>query len=142
MRDRQATRKKILEAVGSLLAAEGFRIVSGGTDNHLFLVDVASRGLTGKVAEAALERAAVTVNKNAIPFDTRPPMEASGIRIGTPAVTTRGMGVAEMKRIAGLIARVLGEPDNEATAAAVRGEVLELCRAFPLPYRPVAAAHA
>jgi glycine hydroxymethyltransferase len=114
------------------LAAAGFRLVSGGTDNHLMLVDVFSRGLTGKVAEAALGRAGITVNKNAIPFDTNPPMTASGIRIGTPAVTTRGMREAEMDAIAALIARVLAAPDDEAVARAVRGEVEAMCAKFPL----------
>ena len=87
--------------------------MSGGTDNHLMLVDVFSKGITGKVAEAALGRAGITVNKNAIPFDKNPPMVASGIRIGTPAVTTRGMGEPEMDRIAELIARALAAPDDE-----------------------------
>ena len=114
------------------LADAGFRLVSGGTDNHLMLVDVFSRGITGKAAEAALGRAAITVNKNAIPFDQHPPMTASGVRIGTPAVTTRGMKEAEMDTIAGFIARVLAAPDDEATARAVRAEVLDLCCNFPL----------
>ena len=114
------------------LAGAGFRLVSGGTDNHLMLVDVFSKGLTGKVAEAALGRAAITVNKNAIPFDTQKPMTASGIRIGTPAVTTRGMAEPEMDAIAGLIARVLDAPDDEAVAAGVKTEVEALCRTFPL----------
>jgi len=114
------------------LAAAGFRLVSGGTDNHLVLVDVFSRGLTGTVAEAALGRAGITVNKNAIPFDHHPPMVASGIRLGTPAVTTRGMGEPEMDRIAGLIARVLASPDDDVTLATVDDEVKALCRTFPL----------
>jgi len=114
------------------LAAAGFRIVSGGTDNHLMLVDVFSRGLTGKVAEAALGRAHITVNKNAIPFDQNPPMTASGIRIGTPAVTTRGMGEAEMDQIAALIARVLQAPDSPDVAARAGDDVRALCRRFPL----------
>jgi glycine hydroxymethyltransferase len=114
------------------LAQAGFRLVSGGTDNHLMLVDVFSRGTTGKVAEAALGRAGITVNKNAIPFDTNPPMVASGIRIGTPAVTTRGMGEAEMDQIAALIARVLSAPDADAVIASVRTDVEALCRKFPL----------
>jgi len=121
------------------LAASGFRIVSGGTDNHLLLMDVASKGLSGKGAEEALDRAGITVNKNAIPFDARPPMDPSGIRIGSPAVTTRGMRKREMERIVGMIARVLAEPDSEPLARVVRAEVLELCRAFPLPYRPLGA---
>ncbi|HUF23492.1 MAG TPA: serine hydroxymethyltransferase [Vicinamibacterales bacterium] len=114
------------------LADAGFRIVSGGTDNHLMLVDVFSKGITGKAAEAALNSAAITVNKNAIPFDKNPPMTASGIRIGTPAVTSRGMGEAEMDVIADLIARVLAAPDDGQVIAAVKVEVEALCRKFPL----------
>jgi glycine hydroxymethyltransferase len=120
------------QTMAGALAESGFRIVSGGTDNHLMLVDVFSRGITGKVAEAALGRAGITVNKNAIPFDQNPPMTASGIRLGTPAVTTRGMGAREMLTIAGLITRVLAQPGDQATASAVRTEVEALCRAFPL----------
>ena len=118
--------------LASAIAAAGFRLVSGGTDNHLCLVDVFSRGLTGKVAEAALGRAGITVNKNAIPFDQNPPMTASGIRIGTPAVTTRGMGEVEMDIIAGLIARVLAAPDSADEAARVGADVRALCHRFPL----------
>jgi len=114
------------------LADAGFRIVSGGTDNHLMLVDVFSKGITGKAAEAALNAAAITVNKNAIPFDKNPPMVASGIRIGTPAVTSRGMREPEMDAIAGLIARVLASPEDGAAIAAVKVEVEALCRTFPL----------
>jgi glycine hydroxymethyltransferase len=114
------------------LASAGFRLVSGGTDNHLMLVDVFSKGLTGKVAEAALGKASITVNKNAIPFDKNPPMVASGIRLGTPAVTTRGMREPEMDTIAALIARALASPEDEATLAAVRADVEALCRKFPL----------
>jgi glycine hydroxymethyltransferase len=114
------------------LAAEGFRLVSGGTDNHLLLVDVFSKGLTGKIAEKALGQAAITVNKNAIPFDTNPPMVASGIRLGTPALTTRGMKEAEMDHIAGFIARVLAAPEDARVHAAVKTEVEGLCRTFPL----------
>jgi glycine hydroxymethyltransferase len=114
------------------LSAAGFRLVSGGTDNHLMLVDVFSKGLTGKVAEAALGRAGITVNKNAIPFDKNPPMVASGIRIGTPAVTSRGMREGEMDVVADLIARALAATDNDAVLAAVRSEVETLCRKFPL----------
>ena len=118
--------------LASALAAEGFRLVSGGTDNHLMLVDVFSKGITGKVAEAALGKAGITVNKNAIPFDTNPPMVASGIRVGTPAITTRGMGLAEMDLIGQLIARVLRTPDDESALSMVRAEVEALCRKFPL----------
>jgi glycine hydroxymethyltransferase len=111
----------------------GFRIVSGGTDNHLLLVDVASRGVTGKLAEEALDRAGITVNKNKIPFDERPPVDPSGIRIGTPALTTRGMREPEMRRIAGWIATVLAAPMDETRAGRVRGDVRELCKQFPAP---------
>jgi glycine hydroxymethyltransferase len=114
------------------LSAAGFRLVSGGTDNHLMLVDVFSKGITGKVAEAALGKAGITVNKNAIPFDQNPPMVASGIRIGTPAVTTRGMREAEMDLVGDLIARALKTPDDEAALGMVRLEVEKLCRTFPL----------
>ncbi|MGH9160019.1 MAG: serine hydroxymethyltransferase [Vicinamibacteraceae bacterium] len=114
------------------LAAAGFRLVSGGTDNHLMLVDVFSRGITGKAAEAALGKAGITVNKNAIPFDTNPPMVASGVRLGTPAVTTRGMREPEMDLIAEYITRVLASPDDDRVLQAVRKEVEALCRRFPL----------
>jgi glycine hydroxymethyltransferase len=120
-----------LRLAGNLTTA-GFRLVSGGTDNHLMLVDVFSKGVTGKVAEAALDKAGITVNKNAIPFDQNPPMVASGIRIGTPAVTTRGMREPEMDVIADYIARVLASPDDEPVLRAVKGEVKQLCRKFPL----------
>jgi glycine hydroxymethyltransferase len=118
--------------LASALAGQGFRLVSGGTDNHLMLVDVFSKGLTGKVAEAALGRAGITVNKNAIPFDKNPPMVASGIRVGSPAVTTRGMREAEMDRIAALFARALAAPDDTASLAAVKADVEALCQEFPL----------
>jgi glycine hydroxymethyltransferase len=114
------------------LTAEGFRLVSGGTDNHLILVDVFSRGITGKAAEAALGKAAITVNKNAIPFDPNPPMTASGIRVGTPAVTTRGMGEREMDLIGELIARALKSHEDDAALGMVKTEVEKLCRKFPL----------
>src|SRR5215831_8069514 len=114
------------------LAAGGFRIVSGGTDNHLMLVDVLVRGLTGSQAEKALERSGITVNKNAIPFDTQPPMKASGIRIGTPALTTRGMKEPEMRQIAGLISEVLSAPEDEAVQKSVRERVREMCERFPI----------
>jgi glycine hydroxymethyltransferase len=118
--------------LASGLAAAGFRLVSGGTDNHLMLVDVFSKGVTGKVAEAALDKAGITVNKNAIPFDQNPPMVASGIRIGTPAVTTRGMREPEMDVIADLISRVLTAPDDDRVQGMVRAEVRLLCKKFPL----------
>ena len=124
------------QRLASTLAAAGFRLVSGGTDNHLMLVDVFSQGITGKVAEAALGRAGITVNKNAIPFDKNPPMVASGIRIGTPAVTTRGMREPEMERIGEFIARVLASPDDERVVTMVKEEVERLCREFPLYPNP------
>ena len=120
------------QRLASGLSAAGFRLVSGGTDNHLMLVDVFSRGITGKIAEAALGKAGITVNKNAIPFDRNPPMVASGIRIGTPAVTSRGMREPEMDRIAEFIGRALSSPDDDATLGRVRVEVEGLCRKFPL----------
>ena len=119
-------------ALAEGLAKRGFRIVSGGTDNHLFLVDVHSRGLTGKDAQAALDRAAITLNKNAIPFDTTPPMTAGGIRLGSPSVTTRGMREPEMDRIAGWIAEVLGHLGDAGVEQRVRAEVAELAARFPL----------
>jgi glycine hydroxymethyltransferase len=122
--------------LASGLTAAGFRLVSGGTDNHLMLVDVFSKGLTGKVAEAALGKASITVNKNAIPFDRNPPMVASGVRIGTPAVTSRGMREPEMDLIAELIARVLAAPGDDGVAAAVRERVEALCLKFPLYPEP------
>ena len=118
--------------LASGLSDAGFRLVSGGTDTHLMLVDVFSRGITGKAAESALGRAGITVNKNAIPFDRNPPMVASGVRIGTPAVTTRGMREAEMDVIADFIVRALASPDDEARLRAVRADVAALCRKFPL----------
>jgi glycine hydroxymethyltransferase len=123
-----ANAKVLAETVASC----GFRLVSGGTDNHLFLVDVGKKSLTGKVAEKALDAAGITVNKNAIPFDPNPPMVTSGLRIGTPAVTTRGMGGAEMKTIGGLIAEVLAAPEDAAVQARVKAKVKELTSAYPL----------
>jgi len=121
-------------ALSEELKAQGFRIVSGGTDNHLLLVDLSPRGITGKIASDALHAAGITVNKNMIPFDTQKPTVTSGIRLGTPAVTTRGMREAEMARIAGLIARALTRLGDEETVKSVRGEVAELCRHYPLFY--------
>ena len=124
------------QRLAASLASSGFRLVSGGTDNHLLLVDVFSKGLTGKVAEAALGRAGITVNKNAIPFDQNPPMVASGIRLGTPAVTTRGMRETEMDEIGDFIARVLAAPEDAVVATAVRTAVEGLCQKFPLYPNP------
>jgi glycine hydroxymethyltransferase len=119
------------QALARALEALGWRLVSGGTDNHLMLLDLGADGISGKKAEGRLEQANITVNKNTVPFDTRKPFIASGVRLGTPAVTSRGMGPDEMGRIAALIDRVLRSED-EAVYAAVRGEVDELARSFPL----------
>jgi glycine hydroxymethyltransferase len=119
-------------ALAGALAARGFDIVSGGTDNHLMLVDLRSRGLTGKVAEQTLDRAGITVNKNTVPNETQSPFVTSGIRLGTPAVTTRGMGEGEMRRIAELIDRALRATDDESAVAAVRDDVRALAASFPL----------
>ncbi|HUR34329.1 MAG TPA: serine hydroxymethyltransferase [Vicinamibacterales bacterium] len=118
--------------LAQVLSDAGFRLVSGGTDNHLMLVDVFSRGITGKVAEASLGKAGITVNKNAIPFDKNPPMTASGIRVGTPAITSRGLKEPEMDIVGSLIARALETPNDDAALAMVREEVERLCRKFPL----------
>jgi glycine hydroxymethyltransferase len=120
------------KALAASLAAEGWRLVSGGTDTHLILVDVFSRGITGKAAEAALDRAGITVNKNTIPFDTNKPMVASGIRIGTPALTTRGMREKEMELIGQLISRALKSVENETELADVKRDVQKICDRFPL----------
>ena len=120
------------KALAAALSRHGFRLVSGGTDNHMMLVDVGARGITGKDAEKTLDRLRITVNKNTIPFDTRSPMVASGIRIGTPAVTTRGMGPAEMETIAGCIARALEAAGDAEVEDSVRRTVGELCAGFPL----------
>ena len=112
----------------------GFRLVSGGTDNHLMLVDVGSRNLTGKDCQIAIDEAGITVNKNTIPFETRSPFQASGIRLGTPAVTTRGMKETEMAAIADMISEVLLDLKNLDAIAKVRARVRELTAKFPLPY--------
>ncbi|HXX45437.1 MAG TPA: serine hydroxymethyltransferase [Candidatus Acidoferrales bacterium] len=130
------------KALAVAMAKRGFRIVSGGTDNHLFLVDVNSRGLTGAVVQPALDRAGITVNKNSIPFDPLPPLKASGIRMGTPAVTTRGMCEPEMDKIAGWISDVLNHIDDAATIQRVRAEVAAFAAQFPLYARRLEAAEA
>jgi glycine hydroxymethyltransferase len=119
-------------AMAAQLAARGYRIVSGGTDNHLFLVDLGERSLTGKDADAALGRAHITVNKNAVPNDPRPPMVTSGLRIGTPAATTRGFREPEVREVADWIADVLDAAGAEAAVERVRARVSELCRRFPV----------
>jgi len=120
-------------ALAAKLQDEGLRLVSGGTDNHLMLVDVGAAGVTGKAAEESLDDVGITVNKNAIPFDTRPPRIASGIRIGTPAVTTRGFGRTEMEELGELIAAVVLSLDDEAVHQRVRERVSEICDRFPVP---------
>jgi len=129
-------------ALSGAMAGHGYRLVSGGTDNHLFLLDVFRKGITGKEAEKALEKAAITVNKNTIPFDTNPPMVASGLRIGTPAVTTRGMRERDMETIADLMARALSARDDAAALAALGKEVASLAAKFPLYAARLAASEA
>ncbi len=121
------------KAMAERLTEHGVALVSGGTDNHLLLLDLTDRGITGKAATAALDQAGITVNKNMVPFDTQSPAVTSGIRVGTPAMTTRGMKEPEMRRIADLIHRVLSSVSDESTLRAVRAESAELCGAFPLP---------
>jgi glycine hydroxymethyltransferase len=120
------------KVLAETLAAEGFRIISGGTDTHVMLVDVFSKGMLGSEAEKALGEAGITVNKNAIPFDVNPPLRPSGIRIGTPALTTRGMKEEEMRQVGRWIAEALLQRANAAVLERVRKEVLELCEVFPL----------
>ena len=128
--------RRIVENARTLageLEKQGMRLVSGGTDNHLMLVDVGERGVTGRDAQMALDTVGITVNKNTIPYDQRPPAVASGLRIGTPAATSRGMGPAEMRQIGGFICRVLDNMGDEGVAAAMRQEVRELTGRFPVP---------
>ena len=124
---------KNAKALSQSLQEKGWRIVSGGTDNHLILVDVFAKGVLGSVAEKALDLAGITINKNGIPFDPNPPMKPSGIRLGTPAITTRGLGVSEMVQVGGWIHRVLTEPENEASLRQIRTEVVALTSKFPIP---------
>jgi glycine hydroxymethyltransferase len=120
------------QALAEGLLKRGFRLISGGTDNHLMLADLSNRNVTGKEAEAALDRAGITVNKNAIPFDEKPPAVASGIRLGTPCVTTRGMKEPEMEIIAEAIDRVTAHPNDEAVLRETRKRMKALCKKFPL----------
>ncbi len=120
------------QALAQALQGEGFKLVTDGTDNHLMLIDLRSKKLTGKDFEEALERAGITVNKNTVPFDPESPFVTSGVRVGTPAVTTRGFGPEEMKIIAGWFSRVAEAPTNEDVAETIKGEVKELCARFPL----------
>jgi len=123
---------KNAQAMAEELIRLGYRLVSGGTDNHLLLLDLTDKGLTGKEAQELLDQAGITVNKNGIPFDTRGPMVTSGIRIGTPALTSRGMKEEEMRTIARLIVEILGHRDDEKYLRDVREEVSRLCQNFPL----------
>ena len=120
------------KALADALMEDGFKIVSGGTDNHLMLIDLRNKGLTGKAAQLALDRASITCNKNAVPFDDKSPLITSGIRLGTPAMTTRGMGRSEMREVASLISRVLHNIEDESVIAQVRGDVHALCGRFPI----------
>jgi glycine hydroxymethyltransferase len=120
------------KVLAEALANEGFRIISGGTDTHVMLIDVFQKGMFGSEAEVALGEAGITVNKNAIPYDTNPPMKPSGIRVGTPALTTRGMKEPEMRIIAGWISQALEHRSDPAKLAKIRGQVHELANSFPL----------
>ncbi|XZE52808.1 serine hydroxymethyltransferase [Planctomycetaceae bacterium SH139] len=128
------------QALAETLMSNGLRLISGGTDNHLMLVDVNAIGIGGKTAEAALDQCGITVNMNMIPFDERKPMDPSGIRIGTPALTTRGMGVAEMRTIGGWIYQALTHADQPAALAEIREQVKTMCQSFPVPAQQAAIA--
>lgn len=130
------------KALAEALLSQGVRLVSGGTDNHLMLVDVTPLGIGGKTAEAVLDHCGITVNMNMIPFDQRKPMDPSGVRIGTPALTTRGMGSDEMRRIAGWIVGALKHAEDSSVHQRIRGEVKEMCGSFPVPAQSSALAPA
>jgi glycine hydroxymethyltransferase len=119
--------------IAAVLAERGLRVVSGGTDNHLMLVDVMSQGVTGKDAERFLDEIGITVNKNQIPFDRQPPNTSSGIRVGTPAVTSRGMGEPEMREIGALIAEAIAQRDDASAHAALAARVAAIASRFPVP---------
>ena len=121
------------KGLGEELVARGFSLITGGTDNHLLLIDMTSKGMAGKPYAHSLERAGIVCNCNSIPFDPRKPFDPSGIRLGTPAVTSRGMGLAEMKQLAGWMDSVANKPDDTANADRIKGEIRELCQAFPAP---------
>jgi glycine hydroxymethyltransferase len=130
----KAYQQRVLDTTRALaesLASSGFRIVSGGTDNHLCLVDLGET-MSGREAERLLGEVGIVVNRNAIPFDKRPPLEAGGMRLGTAALATRGLGVAEIRRVAGMIAERLKAPADEAVAGRIRGEAAGMCKAFPI----------
>jgi glycine hydroxymethyltransferase len=132
----RAYAKQIVEnaqALGRALESRGFRLITGGTDNHLLLIDMTPKGIGGKPYAQALDRAGIVANYNSIPFDPRKPFDPSGLRIGTPAVTSRGMGVAEMERLAAWMDDVAQNVNDEARIARIAAEVAELCRGFPAP---------
>ena len=124
--------KKNAKRMADVLQERGYNIVSGGTDSHMFLVDLIDKDVTGKDADAALGRANITVNKNAVPNDPRSPFVTSGLRLGTPAVTTRGFGEDEIAQLAGWIADVIDNIEDESVIDRVRGQVLEICQRFPV----------
>ena len=121
------------KALAETILAGGLKLVSGGTDNHLLLVDVTPLGIGGKLAETALDRCGITINKNMIPYDERKPVDPSGIRLGTPALTTRGMGTSEMQSVGAWILEALRAPEDEAVLERIRGQIRELCQQFPVP---------
>jgi glycine hydroxymethyltransferase len=121
------------KTLAEALQSHGFRLVSGGTDNHLMLVDVGKKGLSGRDTERLCDKVAITVNRNTIPYDERPPLQGSGVRIGTPALTTRGMGPEEMRTVARFIATAVESRDDEAALARLRTEVEEFAGAYPVP---------
>lgn len=131
---RDYQRKLVLNAqfLAESLVEEGFTLISGGTDNHLILIDLTDKGINGAEAQEVLERAGITVNKNSIPFDPLPPGKASGIRVGTPAITTRSMGPDEMKLIGSFVSMVLTNPGDKDMIARIKAQVTELCDRFPL----------
>ena len=123
---------KNAKALAEQMLAEGFELVTGGTDNHLILVDLSNKEVTGKLAETSLDEAGITVNKNTVPNEKRSPFVTSGVRIGTPALTSRGMGPGEMKQIAKWISAVLKDPENAGLKASIHSQVKELCQQFPI----------
>jgi glycine hydroxymethyltransferase len=131
-KDYQAKVCENAKVMAGVLAERGYPIISGGTDNHLMLVSLIDKGITGKAADAALGRANITVNKNTVPNDPQSPFVTSGLRLGTPAITTRGFGVEETRQLSGWLADILDDIDNEETNDRVRGQVLELCKRFPV----------
>jgi len=120
------------QAMVDVMLSRGYKVVSGGTDDHLFLVDLIDKGITGKQADAALDSANITVNKNAVPNDPQSPFVTSGIRVGTPAITTRGCGEAEARDLAGWMCDVMDDVGNQDTISSVRAKVLDLCKRFPV----------